>query len=98
MDTNSNEREIEIEKNLEELNYPKSEDIFSQEDHLSINPNGKLAKNEDLNDEMEMDLDVPGSALDNAQEGIGSEDEENNYYSTSDNNDNHEERNEDLIR
>ena len=44
-----------------------------------------------------MNLDVPGSELDNAQEELGSEDEENNYYSTSDNDDNHEEVNEDLI-
>jgi hypothetical protein len=27
------------------------------------------------------DLDIPGSELDDAQEGIGSEDEENNHYS-----------------
>lgn len=91
---NSKEEQNE---NLEELNYPKSEDIFTQQDHISIDPNGKLFKNEEMNDGMEANLDVPGSELDNAQEKIGSEDEENNYYSRSDNNDNHEEINEDLI-
>lgn len=95
METENNENQIE--KNLEELNYPKTDDIFSQEDHISIDANGNLTENEDLNDDMEMNLDVPGSELDNAQEEVGSEDEENNYYSTSDNNDNHEEVNEDLI-
>lgn len=91
-------KENEIEKNLEDLDYPKTEDIFTQEDHISIDANGKLVENEAVNDVMGMDLDVPGSELDNAQEVVGSEDEENNYYSQSDNNDNHEERNEDLIR
>jgi hypothetical protein len=95
MDTENKENQIE--KNLQELNYPKTEDIFSQEDHISIDANGNLTENEHLVDAMEMDLDVPGSNLDNAQEEVGSEDEENNYYSTSDNNDNHEEVNEDLI-
>ncbi|MGS0747180.1 hypothetical protein [Halpernia sp. GG3] len=95
MDTENNENQIE--KNLDKLNYPKTEDIFTQEDHISIDANGKLTKNEYISDGMEMDLDVPGSELDNAQEELGSEDEENNYYSTSDNDDNHEEVNEDLI-
>ena len=91
MSTPGNEEEIE--KNLEELDYPKNEDIFAQGDPISFDEDGNL--NED--DTMEMNLDVPGSDLDNQQEEIGSEDEENNYYSTSDNNDNHEEINEDLI-
>lgn len=91
-----NNREAQNE-NLRELNYPKNEDIFNKEDHISIDSNGKLRENEEINDEMEMDLDVPGSELDNEQEEIGSEDEENNYYSTSDNNDNHEEINDDLL-
>ncbi|MEB2776285.1 hypothetical protein SYJ56_13255 [Algoriphagus sp. D3-2-R+10] len=30
------------------------------------------------------DLDIPGSELDDPQEGIGSEDEENNFYSNAD--------------
>jgi hypothetical protein len=95
MSTDNNRKEQN--ENLRELNYPKTEDIFTQEDHISIDADGKLTKNEDINDDMEMNLDVPGSELDNAQEELGSEDEENNYYSTSDNDDNHEEVNEDLI-
>ncbi|WP_417429499.1 hypothetical protein [Halpernia sp.] len=95
MNTENNLKEQN--ENLKKINYPKSEDIFNQETHTSIDPNGTLEENEDLNDNMEENLDVPGSELDNAQEEVGSEDEENNYYSTSDNNDNHEEINEDLI-
>jgi hypothetical protein len=34
------------------------------------------------------DLDIPGAELDDADEGIGEEDEENNYYSLG--GDNHE--------
>lgn len=91
------DKDNEIEKNLEELNYPKSEDIFSQQDHISIDADVDSLDNVTSNQDMEANLDVPGSELDNDQEAIGSEDEENNYYSTSDNNDNHEEVNDDLI-
>lgn len=93
----SKEKEQEIEKNLEEINYASSEDIYNKEKHISLDDNGNEVINSENQESMSMDLDVPGSDLDNAQEKIGSEDEENNYYSRSDNNDNHEERNEDLI-
>ena len=33
------------------------------------------------NEDMDSDLDIPGSELDDANEAIGEEDEENNYYS-----------------
>ena len=82
---------------LEKMNYPASEDIFNKEEHISVDGDGIPIENGSATDTMAMDLDVPGSDLDNAQEKIGSEDEENNYYSQSDNNDNHEERNDDLI-
>lgn len=91
------DREKEIEKNLEEMNYSAKEDIFNKEEHLSLDAEGNPVPGLKNADSMTMDLDVPGSDLDNQQEKIGSEDEENNYYSLSDNNDNHEERNEDLI-
>lgn len=39
------------------------------------------------------DLDIPGSELDDQQEGVGSEDEENNYYSIG--GDNHNDLDED---
>lgn len=93
--------ESEIEKNLEELNYPSSEDIYNNEDKLeNINPNnitteetidqkeGEWNENTfdiDQKDKMGGDLDVPGADLDDDQENIGSEDEENNFYSQSDN-------------
>ncbi|TPG37899.1 hypothetical protein [Flavobacterium pectinovorum] len=88
--------ENEIEKNLEELDYPASEDIYSNDDKLeNIDPeeisNGKAINQQDHewkqnSDKLGNDLDVPGSELDDEQEDIGSEDEENNYYSEGDNN------------
>ncbi|HWJ92414.1 MAG TPA: hypothetical protein VNR87_14960, partial [Flavisolibacter sp.] len=33
------------------------------------------------NDDLNTDLDIPGSELDDENESIGEEDEENNYYS-----------------
>lgn len=92
------DKEREIEKNLEEMNYSPKEDIFNKEDHISLDEEGNAVIDGENQESMAMDLDVPGSDLDNQQEKIGSEDEENNYYSTSDNIDNHEERNEDLLR
>ncbi|TDW47408.1 hypothetical protein EV144_105435 [Flavobacterium sp. 270] len=93
--------EEQIEKNLEELNYPAQDDIYNQEEKLKdINPEnintektidekeGEWNENTfniDKEDLTGEDLDVPGSELDDAQENIGSEDEENNYYSESDN-------------
>lgn len=39
------------------------------------------ARVNDVDDEQEAELDVPGSELDDNSENIGEEDEENNYYS-----------------
>lgn len=94
--------ENEIEKNLEQLDYPSSEDIYNKEEKAKdIDPenisNGKAIVQKEgewnentFNIEKENklgdDLDVPGSELDDQQEEIGSEDEENNYYSESDTN------------
>lgn len=87
----------EQERNLEEMNYDAKDDIFNQEEHISIDENGNPIYDENLEDyEMEMDMDVPGSDEDNDMEEVGSEDEENNYYSLSDQDD-HEEDNEDLV-
>ena len=76
--------------------YPSGEDIyikFQEEKDLdpeeiskikASNTDDKkgLGHNEDLPDDIyDIDLDVPGSELDDTQENIGSEDEENNYYS-----------------
>jgi len=73
--------------------YPDSEDIYKKfQEEEEINPEDtsktkesnstKTIRRKDLDDESgEIDLDIPGSELDDLQEDIGSEDEENNYYS-----------------
>lgn len=86
--------ENEIERNLEELDYPASEDIYNNEDKLEdINPE-EISTEKIINqdnhewkqnsDKLGNDLDIPGSELDDKQEDIGSEDEENNFYSEGD--------------
>ncbi len=87
-------KEDQIERNLENLDYPANEDIYNQEDKLEdIDPediSGEKIINQDNHewkqnsDKLGNDLDVPGSELDDEQEETGSEDEENNYYSESD--------------
>ena len=85
-------------ENLKEMNYSPENDIFTQEEHVSLDGNGNPILNEKTDQErLGDDLDVPGSSADDAMEAIGSEDEENNFYSLSDNEDNHEETNEDLL-
>ncbi|MRX67658.1 hypothetical protein SAMN06265349_10524 [Flavobacterium resistens] len=89
-------KENQIERNLENLDYPANEDIYNQEDKLEdidpedisseriINQNNHEWKQN--SDKLGDDLDVPGAELDDDQEEIGSEDEENNFYSESDSN------------
>jgi hypothetical protein len=87
-------KEDQIERNLENLDYPASEDIYNQEDKLEdVDPediSGERIVNQDNHewkqnsDKVGNDLDIPGSELDDEQEEIGSEDEENNLYSESD--------------
>ena len=89
-------KEDQIERNLENLDYPASEDIYNQEDQLEdIDPediSGERIVNQDNHewkqnsDKIGNDLDIPGSELDDQQEEIGSEDEENNFYSEGDTN------------
>ena len=85
-------KDDQIERNLENLEYPADEDIYNQEDRLEdIDPeriSGERVINQDNNhewkqnsDKLGNDLDIPGSELDDEQEEIGSEDEENNFYS-----------------
>ena len=66
---------------LEQMNYNSSEDIYNQDDKLSLDIDGNIENSQNIEDYMEMNLDVPGSELDNSEEKIGSEDEENNYWS-----------------
>ncbi|MFB3390270.1 hypothetical protein [Flavobacterium sp. LAR06] len=89
-------KEDQIERNLENLDYPANEDIYNQEDKLEdIDPediSGERIVNQDNHewkqnsDKLGNDLDIPGSELDDQQEEIGSEDEENNFYSEGDTN------------
>jgi hypothetical protein len=90
--------EQEQERRLEQRDYKSSEDIFNQEEHISLDGNGKPIFNE-KNDDDKLDegLDIPGVEDDDEMEEIGSEDEENNYWSLSDNDDDHEEENDDVL-
>ena len=63
------------------LTYPASQDIYNNENKVTIDEVGFWNENGFDNDRLDNGLDVPGSELDNQQEKIGSEDEENNYYS-----------------
>lgn len=67
--------------------YPPDEDIYDKFEEEDLDPDKIVepvanpvdaAFNENVSD---IDLDIPGSELDDMQEVIGSEDEENNYYS-----------------
>jgi len=54
--------------------YPRKEDIYE-------NKGSVLPDDENKSEDSGIDLDVPGSELDDKNEAIGEEDEENNYYS-----------------
>jgi hypothetical protein len=88
--------------------YPESEDIYNNDqDNSDIDPDDiyksdelideedglSIEEYDDISDESNSDLDVPGSELDDDMEEIGSEDEENNYYSIG--GDDHEDLDED---
>lgn len=75
------------ERKLEQLEYPASEDIFNQQEHIPLDSEEAPAWLNDT-EAMEQNLDVPGAELDNEQAFVGSEDEENNYWSLG--GDNHE--------
>lgn len=84
-------KEDQIERNLENLEYPANEDIYNKEDKLEDIDTEEISTEKTINqdnhewkqnsDKLGNDLDVPGSELDDQQEDIGSEDEENNFYS-----------------
>lgn len=75
-------------ENLEKLDYPPNEDIYYQQEKISTDSDEAPEYLNDTPEEMDQNLDVPGSELDNEQQQIGSEDEENNYWSLgSDNHD-----------
>ena len=94
------DKDKELEKNLEELDYNPKEDIFNKEEAIPMDGDGNPITNpNNVIDEMPYGLDIPGSEDDDNFEQITSQipDEENEYYSLSDNEDDHEEVNEDLI-
>ncbi|MEL1255963.1 hypothetical protein AAEO57_19375 [Flavobacterium sp. DGU38] len=87
--------EENIERNLDNLDYPAAEDIYNQQENLEeIDPEGISGERviisqhdhewKQNSDKLGNDLDIPGSELDDQQEEIGSEDEENNFYSEGD--------------
>jgi len=72
--------------------YPPEEDIYIQAlkestispESISRTPDSKeeeIVEVDIVKDLSDIDLDIPGSELDDDQELIGNEDEENNYYS-----------------
>jgi hypothetical protein len=64
------------------LTYPPEEDIFRKSTReVNIEPEDPVLKIIGNHENEELELEVPGSELDNAEEAIGNEDEENNYYS-----------------
>ena len=96
-ENNNTIKEDQIERNLENLDYPSNEDIYNQEEKLEdIDPEGisgerTIISNDNYDNEWKQnsdkignDLDIPGAELDDEQEDIGSEDEENNFYSEGD--------------
>ena len=94
------DKDKDLEKNLEELDYSPKEDIFNKEEAIPMDGDGNPITNpNNVIDEMPYGLDIPGSEDDDNFEQITSQipDEENEYYSLSDNEDDHEETNEDLI-
>ena len=72
--------------------YPPEEDIYIQAlkdstisteaiSKIKVSKEEEIVEIDTVKDLSDIDLDVPGSELDDEQEIIGSEDEENNYYS-----------------
>jgi len=87
-------KEDQIERNLENLDYPASDDIYNHESKQENIDLEEISTDETIipkdhewkqnSDKLGNDLDIPGSELDDEQEEIGSEDEENNFYSEGD--------------
>lgn len=96
VDKQNHKEDNEVSKVPDFLNYPPSEDIYSQgkkEEDIDPSDPTKMKQTIDpsianMPNELDFetiktgkDLDVPGSELDDDLEKVGSEDEENNYYS-----------------
>jgi len=85
--------ESEEDKKFPLPEYNKEEDIYNNAEEESLDDEGELIKQGDRRKQVGDDLDVPGSELDDEEEGVGEEDEENNYYSLG--GDNHDDLEED---
>ena len=71
-------------KENDELNIQMGTEADVNDDDLAIlnSTDAEIGTPQNVtNEEIESDLDIPGSDLDDANENIGEEDEENNYYS-----------------
>ncbi len=71
-------------ENDEDLDLREGTEADVNEDDLAIlnATNGEIGVPQNVsNEELNADLDIPGSDLDDENEAIGEEDEENNYYS-----------------
>lgn len=94
--TDSETKAFPLDKSLEKVNYPATDDIYNQlKKEPDIDPENTSKKKEVIKidatptwneknfkqDHSGGDLDIPGSELDDEQEDLGSEDEENNGYS-----------------
>lgn len=72
------------EGNKEELNIRSGTESDVNEDDLAAlnSTNDEIGVPQNIsNEDLNTDLDIPGSELDDNNENIGEEDEENNYYS-----------------
>lgn len=75
--------------------YKQEDDIYNRAKEEPLDDEGQPVKGKGSNRNKQLgdDLDVPGAELDDADEGVGEEDEENNYYSLG--GDNHDDLEED---
>lgn len=74
----------ETEDNNDDLNIRPGTDADVDDDDLAVlnSSNDEIGTPQNVsNEDINTDLDIPGSELDDESESIGEEDEENNYYS-----------------
>jgi hypothetical protein len=61
---------------------PGAGDVTPDDLEILNATDGEIGRPQNItNEDLENDLDVPGSELDDENESVGEEDEENNYYS-----------------
>ncbi|MFC6267810.1 hypothetical protein [Frigoriflavimonas asaccharolytica] len=67
------ENQDQVEKNLAEMDYNSSEDIFNKEKHISLDGDGNPITNQNQKDEMPFGLDIPGFEDDDNYEQLNSQ-------------------------